>query len=215
MSQLFAEDFVIYLNPESIQQSQPNIVLAKAEGDDDYKSTILIKSTQNYEEQITIEFSTRFEHHEFSPDSCIFQREFAIEHHPEDTSTHTKPHLQLRIHGSEEEKVGKIWLTLELESDEEYETCIKGFFCILESIAENCRKELGEELLDLEELDKIEDSKQFLLNKIKETLQNNGLEFESPNGQKEQIYFDGINKITSQDKSLLPLFSFEQDEKND
>lgn len=214
MTQFFAEDFAIYLNPESIKQNQPNIVLAKAQENENYKSTILIKSTQDYEEQITIEFSTRFEHHELSSDICIFQREFALEHHPEDISRHTKPHLQLRIHGSEEEKVGKVWLTLELDSDDEYETCIKGFFCVLEKIAENCKKELGEELLDLDELKKLEDSKLFLLNKVKETLQTNGLEFESPDGKKEQIYFDKINKITSQDKSLLPLFNFEQDKMN-
>ena len=205
MTFIKAEDFKEFLNPLQIKRDGPDAVFVEVNVPNEYTSSILIQSKRDYIERITIEFSVKFSHHEHEEEG-MFQREFSIEHHPPERSRHDKPHLQFHIHGlNPEQKVGKIWLTLDLESDEEYEKCIEGFFYVLEEIAEICRDDLDDKLLNKPEIYKLTKQKELLLSKIQESLKTKGIEYEFPDGTEEKIYQDNIEKITSQDKTLIPL----------
>jgi hypothetical protein len=202
-----ADDFKKYLNENNITLDTPNNLIVKKEIPNDHSSLIHIQSEQDYNEYITIEFSLKFQHHEFEPEGRVFQREFAIEHHPENKSTHTKPHLQFYIHGTNDDnKVGDLWLTLELENDDEYESCIKGFLTMLDDIADICKEGLDEELLNTRLLETLTAEKQLLLAKIKNSLLNNKLEYTNSEGVKMIITPENIPKITARDNTLIPFF---------
>lgn len=196
-------DFRDYLNQENITEETPNILLVKKEVPAEYKSSILIKNELDYEELITLEFSVRFEHHEYNENS-IFQRQFAIEHHSKN-STHTKPHIQIKIHGDQEQKVGQLWLILELESEDEYEDYIKGFFSLLEDIMRYCRVDICKDLLDEEKISTLIQERDLIIGRIRNTLVKNGIKYEFPDGTTKQIYLDNIEEVTLQDPTLIPL----------
>lgn len=202
-----AQNFKKFLNEHNITVNEPTaIVVSKATSD--HRSSITITNSSDVVEEITIEFSLRFEHHEFQEET-IFQRDFAIEHHPEDKSRHAKPHLQIKIHGSQSHnKVGQLWLTLELEYDEEYERCIKGFICVLENIADICKEDLDKELLNLEEVKKIRPEEDFLLEKAKTSLEKNGIEYKDADGNKLIVTSENIAEIIQKDPTLKPLLTF-------
>ena len=198
-----AQDFKEYLNKNNLKRDTLNAVLVKKQFSDDSNSSILITNEPDYREQINIEFSMRFEHHEYQKET-VFQRDFAIEHHPPEKSEHTDPHLQIKIHGNDSnDKVGKLWLTLTLKDDEEYERCIKGFICVLDEITHICKKNLDKELLDLSEIKKIQPEKEFLMNKVKESLEANGIKYKPSEGKKYVISGKNISKILKQDKTLI------------
>lgn len=201
-----ADDFKEFLNPSQIKEERPDLVLAEKIVPEEYTSSILIKSKRDHNELITIAFTLKFLHREHQEEGDIFQREFSIEHHEADKSRHDTPHLQFHIHGANpDQKIGKLWLTLDLENDEEYEQCIEGFFYVLEDIAHACREELDDDLLNKTEIHKLTAQRTLLSEKIQETLITRGIEYEFPNGSTETIYLEGIERITSQDKTLIPL----------
>ena len=114
-----AEDFKKYLNKENIKRDEQTAILVEKRFSKKSKSSILITNEPDYRKQINIEFTMRFKHHEYQKES-IFQRDFAIEHHPPNKSRHDKPHLQIKVHGPKnEDKIGKLWLTLMLKEDNE------------------------------------------------------------------------------------------------
>ena len=119
--------FKKYLKNIAIDTEDTAVVIIEKEG---YKAVILMESRLDYKERITVEFSIKFEYKKEHKEK-IFQREFKIEHHPEDKSTHTEPHVQIYGHGpATEDKVGELWITLPLEKEEDYIKCIEGFFNI-------------------------------------------------------------------------------------
>lgn len=202
-----ASEYKEYLNPESIKQDEENLVLAEVNSDE-FNSSILITTENDYKELITIDLRVKFKHHDKS-DEGIFQREFSIEHHPENKSRHEKPHLQFHIHGfNPDQKIGKLWLTLDLDNDEEYESCIKGFFSVLEDIADSCNEQLDDKLLNKIEISKLSEQRTLLLSKVKSTLETKGIECHFSDGEKEIIFLRDIGKLTSKDKTLIPLLSF-------
>lgn len=95
-----AKEFMEYLNPESITEDTPDLVVAVVQVPQEYRSSVLIRSKQDHEEKITIDFSVKFEHRESQKEGRIFQRAFSIEHHPPEKSVHEKPHVQFHIHGA-------------------------------------------------------------------------------------------------------------------
>lgn len=206
-----AEDFKEYLNDENIVIDEQTTILVEKDFLDKTKSSILITNKPDYREQINIEFTMRFAHHKYQEEK-IFQRDFAIEHHPPDKSRHNKPHLQIKIHGPEnEDKVGKLWLTLILredDDDKEYEKCIKGFMYALDEIADICKDGLDEELLNTEKIEELKPEKEFLMNKIKESLETKGIEFQSPEGETYFVTGEKTSKLIAQDKTLKPLLTF-------
>lgn len=201
-----ADDFKEFLNPLHITRDSPDIVLVEKNTPKIHDSSILIRSERNHNELVTINFTVRFKHHEHQEGGNIFQREISIEHHPTEESRHDQPHLQFHIHGvNPGQKVGKLWLTLNLENDSEYERCIEGFFSVLADIAQNCRPALDDELLNKPEVKKLAKQRISLWQKTVDSLRTRGAEYEFPDGHRETIYIDDIKRITSQDRTLVPL----------
>ncbi|MBU1199151.1 MAG: hypothetical protein KKF46_06715 [Nanoarchaeota archaeon] len=208
MTFINADDFKEYLNPKNMKPGSPDTVFVEVSVPDEYTSSILVRSQQDYDERVTIDFTVKFKHHEHQEEGKIFQREISIEHHQEDKSQHDKPHVQFHIHGANpDQKVGHLWLMLDLDDADQYEKCIEGFFPVLKDIVHICREDLDEALLNKEEIDKLGSQRQLLLEKIQKSLQTRGIEYEFPGGHKEQIFFKDIDKITSQDRTLIPLLN--------
>ncbi len=209
-----AEDFKKYLNEDNLKIDEPQQLLVETKFSNRSKSSILITNDADYREQINIEFIMKFKHHQYQ-DENVFQRDFSIEHHPLGKSDHDKPHLQIKIHGpAKEDKIGKIWLTLILNEDDddlEYEKCIKGFMCVLEEITEICKEGLDKELLDLKQIEELKPDKEFLMYKIKESLETDGIEFLSAEDGSKRNFVTGkdISDIIKLDKILKPLLTFQ------
>ena len=109
--------FKKYLKNITIDTEDTAVVIIEKEN---YKAIILMESRLDYKERIAIEFSIKFEYKKEHKEK-IFQREFKIEHHPEEKSTHTRPHVQIYGHGPiKEDKVGELWITLPIEKEEDY-----------------------------------------------------------------------------------------------
>ncbi|MBU0629192.1 MAG: hypothetical protein KKC75_08450 [Nanoarchaeota archaeon] len=171
-----------------------------------YRATILMESRLDYRERITVEFSIKFEYKRQHKEK-IFQREFKIEHHPEDKSTHTRPHVQIYGHGPvKKDKVGELWITLPIEKEEDYVKCIGGFLNILQDMITLCEEGLENDMLNISLLKELEKQKEFLLIKINESLKNELIEFKDPEGKKLIVNPKKLLRLLDQDRILLPLF---------
>jgi len=173
----------------------------------DYRATILMESRTDYKERTTVEFSIKFEYKK-AEKQRIFQREFKIEHHPEDKSTHTEPHIQIYGHGPlKEEKVGELWITLPIKEENEYVRCIEGFLNILPKIINLCEKGLEKDMLELELIKNLEEQKEFLIDKINESLNNELIEFKDVQGKRLIVDPKRLPRILEQDKIIKHLFN--------
>lgn len=196
--------FKKYLKNITIDTEDAAVVTIEKEN---YRATILMESRLDYKERVTVEFSIKFEYKKEYKEK-IFQREFKIEHHPEDKSTHTKPHVQIYGHGPiKENKVGELWITLPLETEEDYTKCIEGFLNILQRMISLCEKGLESDMLNIELLQNLEKQREFLLEKINESLRNELIEFKDIEGRRLIIDPKRLPRLLEQDKMLLPLFS--------
>ena len=202
-----ADDFKVYLNPENVRFDSLDHVKVIKHVPGDHTSSIAIRSERDFHTQITIEFSLKFEHHKYEPKETVFQKEFFIEHHPKEKSRHSKPHVQIHIHGADSEnKVGKVWINLELDGDGQYKTCIKGFFNVLDEIINRCKEGLDIELLNKELVQSLTSERELLLSKIKESLRNRSIEYKPPKGKTIILTPSNIARLLGKDKTLLPLF---------
>jgi len=155
--------FKKYLKNITIDTEDTAVVVIEKKN---YRAVMLMESRMDYKERITIEFSIKFEYKREQKEK-VFQREFKIEHHPEDQSTHTKPHVQIYGHGpAAEDKVGELWITLPIENEEDYVKCIEGFLNILPDMVSSCEEGLESDMLNIELLKDLEKQKVFLLTKI-------------------------------------------------
>jgi small nuclear ribonucleoprotein (snRNP)-like protein len=160
----------------------------------------------HYKEQYTIRFTLKFEHKKYGLTGQIFQKEFIIEHHSEEKG-HKGPHLQLHIHGpAPEEKVGEIWITLQLKNEKEYIGCIKGFLHTLKTVINKCEPGLEEEILNIKEIETLITERQLLLTKIFESLNTKGIEYQPSNKNKIHLTPKNITKILEKDITLIPFF---------
>lgn len=196
--------FKKYLKNITIDTEDTAVVVIEKE---DYKATILMESRLDYKERITIEFSIKFEYKKEKKEK-ILQREFKIEHHPEDKSAHTKPHVQIYGHGpAKEEKVGELWITLPIEREADYVRCIEGFLNILPKMINLCEKGLEKDMLQTELLKALDEQRKFLTAKINESLKNELIEFKDADGRKIVVDPKRLKRLLEQDRILLPLFA--------
>lgn len=115
--------------------------------------------------------------------------------------------MQLYIHGpGKSDKVGQLWITLPLEGDGEYSKCIEGFFYILKEIMGKCEHNLEKQMLNLAEIKKLSEQKEFLKGKITLSLKTKGIEYQNPKGEKIMLSPKNIGKTLVKDQSLLPFF---------
>lgn len=199
--------FKKYLKNITIDTEDTAVVVIERK---DYKATILMESRLDYKERITIEFSIKFEYKKEYKEK-IFQREFKIEHHPEDKSTHTAPHVQIYGHGpATEDKVGELWITLKIKKEEDYIKCIKGFLNILSKMISLCERGLEKDMLNIKLIKNLEKHKGFLLTKINESLKNELIEFKDAKGRRLIVDPKKLPRLLKQDKILIPLFPNEQ-----
>lgn len=203
-----AEDFKEYLNENNIERSTPTRIFVKTEEQGKCKSSILIRNEANYREQINIEFAIKFQYTKYEEEEN-FQRMFTIEHHHEAKSTHTDPHLQIKIHGPKgNDKIGQLHIILNLNKDnedEEYETCIRGFIYKLEEIISITKEGLDKELLNTIKIQELQYEKQFLMSKIEDSLKTKGITLKFPNKTQQTISKEQITQLMKQDKTLQPL----------
>jgi hypothetical protein len=200
------ENFVKFFNQAKIQFRTNEVVTINI-SNIDFSASLIMRSQHDYKENYTIEFVLKFDHKKHSREGYIFQREFTIEHHPEQKSSHTKPHVQLHIHGpSPKEKVGELWITLPLKTEKEYTACIEGFLLILKKVINICEPGLEKFMLNTREIEKLARQKDFLIQKITESLVANGIEYENPEGKKTFLSPQNINSIVTKDQTLLPFF---------
>src|SRR3989338_7299728 len=151
--------FKKYLKGITIDTEDTAVVVIEK---NDYRATILMESRVDYKKRITLELSIKFEYKKKQKEK-IFQREFKIEHHPEEKSTHTKPHVQIYGHGPlHEDKVGELWITLPIETEEDYIRCIEGFLNILPEMINLCEKCLEKDMLNCGLLQNLKVQKEFL-----------------------------------------------------
>ncbi|MDP2749343.1 MAG: hypothetical protein Q8O89_00750 [Nanoarchaeota archaeon] len=204
------DSFIGLLNYAHLTGKSPEAATVKVEGKD-FTAFLIMKTEQDYKQNFTIEFLLKFEHKKRDEKDEIFQREFKIEHHPKEKSRHTEPHVQLYIHGpGKSDKVGELWITLPLETEEEYSDCIKGFFYILEEIIGKCERNLEKQMLNLTEIKKLAEQKKFLKSKIALSLKSKGIEYQNPDGEKIILSPKNVNEILSKDQSLLSFFEAKQ-----
>jgi hypothetical protein len=143
---------------------------------DDLESNIRIVVKEKPSFEITEEeYSLRIEtHHE---EEQYIHRKYAIEHHPQQDK-HNFPHLQFKFHT---EEVGTFWLHLILQNSEEYQKAILGFIykikCVLSDL-EKFRTGITEEIMILDEVNKLEKEGEFLSLKISESIAHSQIEFD-------------------------------------
>lgn len=82
------------------------------------------------------------------------------------------------------------------------------FICILEDIADICNAGLDRELLNIEAIAKIRPEKAFLMQKAKEALLTNGIEYKPVKGDKFFVKAEGIPRLLKKDPTLKPLLTF-------
>jgi hypothetical protein len=195
-----------YFNQEYINIDTLEEIGVKVEDSDRNTSILVMKSKQDYDTHFTIKFKLSFEHKK-SKEGKVIQKEFSIEHHPAN-KIHFNPHLQFRIHGPvPENKVGEMWITLDLDKDDDYVSCIKGFFFILEEVIKKCESGLEEKILDITEVRKLEKCKENLNLKVQFSLKNNKIEYVNPEGEKIYLNPKTLTPILEKDNTLLPFFS--------
>jgi len=199
-------NFITYLNQKHIVAKSTEITTVSASGTG-FTAFLIMKSKQDYRENFTVEFVLKFEYKKNKQEGAVLQKEFKIEHHPEEKSRHTDPHVQLYIHGpAEGDKLGEMWINLPLKEEKEYIKCIEGFFYVLEDVIKKCEIGLEKELLDVEEIKKLLEPKKFLIGMIKHSLENKGIEYQNPKGEKMILKPGKLDRLLEKDQSLLPFF---------
>jgi hypothetical protein len=172
----------------------------------DFKAVILMESRMDYKERITVEFSIKFEYKR-EKETKVFQREFKIEHHLPDKSIHSKPHVQIYGHGPNSmDKVGELWITLDIEDEGQYVACIEGFLNLLPRIIDLCEQGLADSLLNIELLENLKAKKDFLKLKINESLKSNLIQFKDVKGNKFIVDPKKLPTLLEKDKLLIPFF---------
>ena len=133
---------------------------------DDPRSNIRIvinetPSLNIIQEEYSLRITTRHE------EDRLIHRDYAIEKHmPSDE--HYFPHLQFKFHT---EGIGQFRIRIDLNDEEEYKKAILGFIYqikILLNDMEKYKKGITNEILVLELVDKLEEHRYFLAQKIQE-----------------------------------------------
>ncbi len=160
---------------------------------DDSSSKIRISikelpSIEVSEEDYSLRIETRHEA------AKVIHREYAIEHHSKQKK-HNCPHLQFKFHT---EEIGAFWIQLDFEDSDEYERAIKGFIYKVKGVLrdlERLKPGIVEELMVLNEVDKLKDDGDFLIQKIRESLDNSQIEFKDYGNTKEECRSLGKNPL--------------------
>ncbi|MCK5772910.1 MAG: hypothetical protein KAH57_03910 [Thermoplasmata archaeon] len=136
------------------------------------------------------------------------QRRFSIERHT--TSGHEGVHVQINYHLiNNEMDIGRLYITLEIDTDEELLNVAEGFvytlYEILRSINDDMEK-IAEYIFCVEMLGRIIDKKRYLVEKMAESLKNNRIQIS--NSQKKTVtVMEGKDfiKLLEERKELIPL----------
>ena len=152
---------------------------------DDSESNIRVVVKEKPSFEVTEEeYSLRIEtHHE---EEQYIHRKYAIEHHPQQDK-HNSPHLQFKFHT---EEVGTFWLHLNLQNLEEYQKAILGFIYKIKNVLsdlERFKTGITEEIMILDEVNKLEKEGQFLSLKISESITNSQIEFDDNGYPRDKI----------------------------
>ena len=135
---------------------------------------IVVKETPSLEiseEDYSLRIETRHE------EENVIHRNYAIEHHLEQQK-HSSPHLQFKFHT---EEIGTFWIELDLENQEEYEKAILGFIYKVKNVLgdlEKYRKGITNEIMILEQVNKLHAEGEFLAEKVSESIENSRIEFD-------------------------------------
>jgi len=172
---------------------------------DDSESNIrvVIKETPSLEieqEQYSLRIKTRHEEKE------DIYRDYAIEHHPKQEK-HKYPHLQFKFHT---EEVGTFRLNLSFKNKKEYRRAILGFIFKIKRVIsdlEKYKQGITEEILKIDEVNKLEEEGCFLSSKMAESITNSQIEFDGNDPPR-----DKINKL-NQNPLLLDFLGKENVEK--
>ncbi len=196
------QEFLPFFNQENlVSTGTAGSVTVK---DEDYTASLAMRGQQSLNENHTVRFTLKFEHKRHLAEQ-VFQREFLIEHHHDER--HGGPHVQVHIHGpAPEHKVGELWMTLPLATEEDYTRCIKGFFNALEPVIESCQPGLVDELLNREEVERLTKERAFLVAKISESLRNKGIEYKDARGNKTLLAPANVERLIRRDATIEPLF---------
>lgn len=147
------------------------------------------------EEEYSLRITTRYE------DPKTIHRNWAIEHHMP-PAKHSFPHIQFKFHT---EGIGQFRLRIDIADQEEYSKVILGFIYQIKNILtdlERFREGVTKEMLVLELVNKLEPERDFLMQKVNESMKNYKLEFDSGVTQEK------IKKL--ENNPLLTLFMGEE-----
>jgi hypothetical protein len=150
--------------------------------DEKSKIRVVVKETPSLEvteEGYSLRVETRHD------DKEVIHRNYAIEHHL-DQLKHSYPHLQFKFHT---EEIGTFRIRLDFENQEEYEKAILGFIYKIKNVLldlEKFRKGITDEILVLEQVNKLNIEEEFLTKKIYESITNYKIEFDGKDKLREK-----------------------------
>lgn len=145
-----------------------------------------------YEEDYSLRIITSHEN-----EGNHISRNYAIEHHL-NQELHNYPHLKLRFHS---ERIGQLFLKIDIDSKEDYIKVIKGFIFQIKKILEKferIRPNIVREILVLDLVNKLEKEYNHFLKKIDESIAKHNVEF--------QKKIDGSLLDNVKNNDLLRLF---------
>lgn len=151
--------------------------------DPNSKLRIVIKEIPSFEimeESYSLRVKTRHEEEDY------IYRDYAIEHHTQQEK-HSYPHLQFKFHT---EEIGSFIIKLYFENSDEYKRAILGFIYKIKSVLENLekyKKGITEEMLVLDLVNKLDKEGDFLMNKIFESINKNGIELKELEKTRDKI----------------------------
>jgi len=153
---------------------------------EDHESNLRILVREKPSFEVTEEeYSLRVETNHL--DGNTVHRNYAIEHHPKQDK-HATPHLQFKFHT---EEVGTFRLNLNFNNLEEYQKAILGFIYKIKGVIvdlEKYRKGITEEILKLEEVNKLEKEGEFLSLKITESITQSQIEFDDTGYPRDKVH---------------------------
>jgi len=134
---------------------------------------------QVLDEDYSLRVSTRYVH------TKLVSRDYAIEHHQ--TQPHSFPHLQFKF---ATEEIGQFRIRIDIKNPQEYEKAILGFiYKIMRVIRdlESLKRGITNEILIIDEVQKLRQESDFLDYKINEGIQKYMVSFNSKERPIEQI----------------------------
>ena len=138
---------------------------------------------------------------------CVPQNRIALEHH--EGHGHPGIHLQIEYHKVDNPlNIGKLYLFLDISSDEEMVHVAEGFVYTLKEMMEGMGAEFGpviEEIFDLPSLEGIADRKEVLKAKVQESYLNRAVDIVTLDREKSVLTGENLHQLLQMRKELVPL----------